>query len=119
MKAADHRRLLSRWAKALLRHADVHADLDRRTGSYRENFLHVLTVCFGNTFAGAGSFWFDNSHSGAFAATLLYCATSGRVRVGSEETHLMFTKKDAARALQWEFERCHCLIQFKLMIFST
>lgn len=37
LKAADHRRLLSRWGKALLRYAGVQkTDVERRTGSYRE-----------------------------------------------------------------------------------
>ena len=99
MKHADHRRLLSRWGKALFRFAGIKRDdFARRTGSYRENFLHVLTVCFGTTFEGPGAWWYDHSHAGAFAAALLYCATSGRVRVDESETANMFTKKEPERA---------------------
>jgi hypothetical protein len=99
MKHADHRRLLSRWGKALFRFAGIKRDdFARRTGSYRENFLHVLTVCFGTTFEGPGAWWYDHSHAGAFASALLYCATSGRVSVDESETHNMFVKKEPERA---------------------
>jgi hypothetical protein len=138
MKHADHRRLLSRWGKALFRFVGIKRDdFARRTGcgaalgaksackgsalgaplhddtarradaipppltarsSYRENFLHVLTVCFGTTFEGPGAWWYDHSHAGAFAAALLYCATSGRVRVDESETANLFTKKEPERA---------------------
>lgn len=132
LKHADHRRLLSRWGKALFRFAGVRReDFARRTGSYRENFLHVLTgapaagswqlcgvdhsrvsdfsparlsapVCFGSCFEGPGNYWYDHSNAGAFASALLYCATSGRVTVDEAHTYALFTKKDPERtASSW------------------
>ena len=99
MKHADHRRLLSRWGKALFRYAGVKRDdFARRTGSYRENFLHVLTICFGSSFEGSSSYWYDNSNAGAFASALLYCATNGRVTVDPEEVYNLFVKKDPGRS---------------------
>jgi len=99
LKHADHRRLLSRWGKALFRFAGVKREaFARRSGSYRENFINVLTVCFGNSFEGPGSYWYDNSNAGAFASALLYCATNGRVSVGEVQAYALFTKKQPDRA---------------------
>ena len=99
LKHADHRRLLSRWGKALFRYAGIKRDdFARRQGSYRENFTNVLQVCFGSCFDGPGSYWYDHSHSGAFAAALLYCATSGRVRVSETDAYALFVKKEPDRA---------------------
>lgn len=99
LKHADHRRLLSRWGKALFRYAGIKRDdFTRRQGSYRENFTNVLQVCFGSCFDGPGSYWYDNSNAGAFAAALLYCATSGRVRVSDSDAYALFIKKEPNRA---------------------
>ena len=99
LKHADHRRLLSRWGKALFRYAGIKRDdFARRQGSYRENFTNVLQVCFGSCFDGPGSYWYDHSNAGAFAAALLYCATSGRVRVSETDAYSLFVKKEPDRA---------------------
>jgi hypothetical protein len=99
LKHADHRRLLSRWGKALFRYAGVKRDaFARRTGSYRENFINVLTICFGASFEGPGSYWYDNSNAGTFAGAIIYCATKGRVRLSEAEAYALFTKKQPERA---------------------
>jgi len=70
----------------------------RRTGSYRENFINVLTVCFGTSFEGPGSYWYDNSNAGAFASAMIYCATKGRVSLTEEQSYGLFTKKQPERS---------------------
>jgi hypothetical protein len=46
----------------------------------------------------SSSYWYDHSNAGAFAAALLYCATSGRVRVSETEAYALFVKKEPDRA---------------------
>ena len=82
---------------------EVRASRRRRVALARPHailasFLHVLTVCFGSTFEGPGAWWYDHSHAGAFAAALLYCATSGRVRLDAAHTSSLFVKKEPERA---------------------
>jgi hypothetical protein len=99
LKHADHRRLLSRWGKALFRYAGIKRDdFTRRQGSYRENFTNVLQVCFGSCFDGPGSYWYDNSNAGTFAAAIIYCATKGRVSLAEAQAYALFTKKQPDRA---------------------
>mgnify|MGYP004062573655 CR=1 FL=1 len=82
-KAADHRRLLKSYMKALFRHLKLPADLKPAgDASYRDRINAALMFWFGDTFAPGKATRECNALK--VMASIVYLATKGRVNVDAD-----------------------------------
>ena len=90
-KAADHRRLLKSYMKALFRHLNLAVDHKvSESATYRDRINNTLAFWFGDSFAPGKAT--QECHAPKIMGVIMYLATSGRVSLGQEEVHEILQK---------------------------
>ena len=90
-KAADHRRLLKSYMKALFRHLNLAVDYKMsEAATYRDRINSALAFWFGDSFSPGKST--QECNAPKIMAMIVYLATSGRVSLTQGEVHEILQK---------------------------